>query len=148
MRRESQRNFHTCQAVWGEFDFFCRKLFTKPPKFVQQLSKTKSCKVLNDWGKELQNSAEKEHLQTTIPPNFQDLKTTRTRHSACASQILQTPSLLRRGLLSVKVAVGLGRGKKRPPLFKNFPQGASAEERAKPLHLKLISSPYCALSRG
>ena len=44
--------------------------------------------MLNDWGKELQNSAEKEHLQTTIPPNFQDLKTTRlTRHSARASQI-------------------------------------------------------------
>ena len=36
----------------------------------------------------MQNSAKKEHLQTTIPPNFQDLKTTRTRHSARASQIL------------------------------------------------------------
>ena len=61
---------------------------TKPPKFVQQLSKTTSYKVLDDWGKELQNSAKQEHLQTTIPPNFQDLKTTRTRHSACASQKL------------------------------------------------------------
>ena len=48
--------------------------------------------MLNDWGKELQNSAEKEHLQTTIPPNFQDLKTTRTRHSARAKDILQTPA--------------------------------------------------------
>ena len=48
VRRESQRNFHTCQAVWGEFDFFCRKFLTKPPKFVQQLSKTKSYRVLND----------------------------------------------------------------------------------------------------
>ena len=94
MRRESRRNFHTCQAVWGEFDFFCRKFCTKPPKFAQQLSKTKSYKVFNDWGKELQNSAEKEHLQTTIPPNFQDLKTTRTRHSARASQILQAKDVL------------------------------------------------------
>ena len=46
-------------------------------------------KVLNDRDKELQNSAEKEHLQTTVPPNFQDLKTTRTRYPARASQILQ-----------------------------------------------------------
>ena len=84
---QSQRNFHTCQAVWSVFDFFCSKFLTKPPKFVQQLSKTKSYKVLNDWDNELQNSAEKEHLQTTIPPNFQDLKTTRTCHSARASQI-------------------------------------------------------------
>ena len=45
--------------------------------------------MLNDWDKELRDSAEKEHLQTTIPPNFQDLKTTRTRHSARALQILQ-----------------------------------------------------------
>ena len=42
VRCESQRNFHTWQAVWGEFDFFCCKFLTKPPKFVQQLSKTKS----------------------------------------------------------------------------------------------------------
>ena len=40
VRRESQRNFHTCQAVWSEFDFFCLKFLTKAPKFVQQLSKT------------------------------------------------------------------------------------------------------------
>ena len=39
MRRESQRNFHTCQAVWGEFDFFCRKFLTKPPKFVHSWAK-------------------------------------------------------------------------------------------------------------
>ena len=45
-----------------------------------------SYKILNDWDKELRDSAEKEHLQTTI---FQDLKTTRTRHSARALQILQ-----------------------------------------------------------
>ena len=79
MRRESQRNFHTCQAVWGEFDFFCRKFLTKPPKFVQQLSITKSYKVLNDWGKELQNLTEKKHLQTTIPQIF---KTSKQREHA------------------------------------------------------------------
>ena len=50
--------------------------------------------MLNDRGKELQNSAEKEHLQTTVPPNFQDLKTTRTRHSARASKILQAKDIL------------------------------------------------------
>ena len=53
-----------------------------------------SYEVFNDWDKELQNSAEKEHLQTTIPPNFQDLKTTRTRPSARASQILQAKDIL------------------------------------------------------
>ena len=88
VRRESQRNFHTCQAVWGEFDFFCRKFLTKPPKFVQQLSKTKSYEVLNDWGKELQNSAEKEHLQTTIPPKFsRPQNNENTPFSACFADI-------------------------------------------------------------
>ena len=80
MRRESQRNFHTCQAVWGEFDFFCRKFLTKPPKFVQQLSKTKSYKVLNDRGKELQNWAEKEH---SYKPLFHQIfKTSKQREHA------------------------------------------------------------------
>ena len=37
---------------------------------------------------------EKEHLQTTLPPNFQDLKTARTRHSARASQILHAKDIL------------------------------------------------------
>ena len=110
VRRESQRslrNFHTCQAVWGEFDFFCRKFLTKPPKFAQQLSKTKSYKVLNDWGKELQNSAEKEHLQTTIPPNFRDLKTTRTRHSARALQILQAKDILQTSAFNTYIKLSL-----------------------------------------
>ena len=79
VRRKSQRNFHTCQAVWGEFDLFCRKFLTKPLKFVQQLSKTKSYKVLNDWGKELQIQPKKNIYK---PLFHQIFKTSKRREHA------------------------------------------------------------------
>ena len=86
VRRESQRNFHTCQAVWGEFDFFCRKFLTKPPKFVQQLGKTKSYRVLNDWGKEhlLRKRTFTNHSSTKFsrPQNSEN-----TPFSACFANI-------------------------------------------------------------
>ena len=63
-----------------------------PYKALEKFSKTLYGNTGGTYS--ARNSAEKEHLQSTIPPNFQDLKTTRTRHSACASKILQAKNIL------------------------------------------------------
>ena len=43
---QSQRNFQTCQAVWSEFDFVCRKFLTKPLNLFNSWAKQSLIKYL------------------------------------------------------------------------------------------------------